>query len=92
MATGDFLTTAKARYGAAVGALLGFAAPGVGYLLGVDDNGITGRELVHALLLSIAFAASGGAAVGGVVYMVENKRRPDAPPADNVAGRTRVTH
>lgn len=75
MATGDFLTTAKARYGAAVGALLGFLAPGVGYLLGVDDDGISGRELLHALLLSVAFAAGGGAAVGGVVYAIENKPR-----------------
>jgi hypothetical protein len=83
MATGDFLTTAKARYGAVAGAVLGFVAPGVGYLLGVDDDGLTGNEWLHALLVSVAFAASGAAAVGSVVYAVENKRRPDAPPVDN---------
>lgn len=73
MATGDTLTAAKAQVGAIVGALAGFVAPGITYLLTVDGNGITPTEWRHAVLLAVAAAATTGAAVGGTVYAVENK-------------------
>jgi len=67
------VTAAKAKVGAVVGAVAGFVAPGVTYLLTVDGNGITGTEWLHAALLSIAFAGATAAAVGGTVYAVENR-------------------
>jgi hypothetical protein len=76
--------TQKAKWGAAVAGALGFVAPGAAYLLTVDGNGITLTELVHAGLIALVAAAGMGAAVGGVVYAVENKathRELELPPA-----------
>jgi len=67
------MTAAKAKAGAIVGAVAGFVAPGVTYLLTVDGNGITGAEWLHAGLLALAFAGGSAAVVGATVYAVENK-------------------
>lgn len=76
MATGSLLTAAKARYGAAVAAVIGFVAPGAVYLLEHDVDGISGNEWLHALILSVVVAGGSAAAVGGTVYAVENRPKP----------------
>jgi hypothetical protein len=78
MATGENLTAAKAKAAAAWTALLLFLAPGLAVLVpevAPGGNGISGQELLWALLLSLLAAAGGGAAVGTVVYHTENKPR-----------------
>lgn len=75
MATGDKLTAAKAKAAAAWGFVVGLVAPGVTYLLTVDGNGISGTELVHAGLLSLAFAGGSAVGAGSIVYAVENKAK-----------------
>lgn len=65
MATGDGLKNTKAI----VAAVLGFLAPGAGYLAGVSGDGVSTGELVTAL----CFCVAGGAVIGGVVQRVENK-------------------
>lgn len=78
-------SAAKAKVGALVAAGIGFIAPGAAYLLTVDDNGITTTELVHAVLIALVAAAGSGAAVGGVVYAVENKARTrEVPPGEEL--------
>lgn len=72
MATGDGLKATKAVWAAA----LGFVGPGLAVLIpqvAPGGDGIQGREIVWALLLSLAFAGGGGA----TVFAVENKRKPD---------------
>lgn len=69
MATGDGLKNTKAIAAAA----LGFLAPGASYLLGVDSDGVSGTEWLHAGILCVA----GGLIIGGVVQRLENK------PKDN---------
>lgn len=78
MATGDTLKATKAKVGGAIAAVAGFLLPGVTYLLTVDQDGITGTEWRHAALLAVAAAAGAGAAVGGAVYAVENRRKSPA--------------
>lgn len=63
----------KAKVGGLVAAGIGFVAPGATYLLTVDDNGISGTELVHALLIALVAAAAAGGAVAGSVYHATNK-------------------
>jgi hypothetical protein len=65
MATGDNLKPTKA----VVATVLGFLAPGASYLLGVDSDGISSTEWVHAGILCVA----GGLLLGGSVFAVENK-------------------
>jgi hypothetical protein len=77
MATGDALKATKAYVAAAWAAVLGFVAPGVTYLLTVDDNGITGREWLHAALIAVVVAGGGAAATGATVWRVENKPKTE---------------
>lgn len=77
MATGDGLKATKAKVAGLVAAAFGFAAPGVTYLLTVDQDGISGREWQHAALIAVAFAAGAGGAAGGLTYAVENKRKSE---------------
>lgn len=65
MATGDGLKNTKAI----VAAVLGFIAPGAGYLAGVSGDGVSTSEWITAL----CFCVAGGAVVGGAVQRVENK-------------------
>jgi hypothetical protein len=68
MATGDNLKNTKA----VLAAVLGFFGPGLAVLVpevAPGGDGIQGRELLWAGLLSLAFAAGGGIAV----QRVENK-------------------
>lgn len=65
MATGDNLKATKAI----AAAVLGFIAPGAGYLAGVAGDGISQQEWVTAVLICIG----GGAVIGGVVHQIENK-------------------
>lgn len=65
MATGDNLTAAKAVWGAVAAVL----APGAAFLIASSGDGISGTEWLLAGLVVV----TGGAAVGGTVYAVENK-------------------
>lgn len=65
MATGDNLKPTKA----VIATVLGFLAPGASYLLGVDSDGLSSTELVHAGILCVA----GGLLLGGAVFATENK-------------------
>jgi hypothetical protein len=71
-------TFSKAK--AVAGAIGGFIAPGVGYLIAEwKGDGIQSGDFGLALLLCLA----GGAAVGGAVYKVRNKvTSGPLPPAD----------
>lgn len=83
MATGDTLKSTKAVWAA----VLGFIGPGLAVLIpqvAPGGDGIQSRELVWALLLSLAFAGGGGAAV----WKVENKpKTPDYGPPPYDAGQ-----
>lgn len=70
MATGDNLKATKAI----AAAVLGFIAPGAGYLAGVAGDGTSTNELVVAL----CFCVGGAVAFGGVVHQVENKPKDAA--------------
>jgi hypothetical protein len=76
-ATGDGLKATKAWAAGVWAAVVGFVAPGVTYLLTVDQDGISGREWQHALLIAVAFAAGAGTSTGGLTYAVENKRKSE---------------
>ncbi|GAA1550022.1 hypothetical protein GCM10009804_03260 [Kribbella hippodromi] len=67
MATGDGLKSTKA----VVAAVLGFIAPGAGYLAGVSSDGVSANEWIVAL----CFCIGGSAVVGGSVYQFENKAK-----------------
>lgn len=69
-------TAAKALWGGA----LAFVVPGAAYLLLNLDDGLTGRELIGALLTAIVTAGS----VGGTVYAVKNKPVPPPPSNDDL--------
>jgi hypothetical protein len=64
-ATGDGLKSTKAVYAGVVG----FLAPGAGYLAGVAGDGVTSNELIIAL----CFCIGGGAVAGYGTYQIENK-------------------
>lgn len=59
------MTAAKALWGA----VIGFVAPGAAYLLANQASGISGDELIAALLTAVVTSAG----VAGTVYWVENK-------------------
>lgn len=73
MATGDNLKNTKAWVSAYGAAAVGFVAPAAAYLATVDSDGISGTEWLHSLLIAVIAAVPSGAAVGALVYKVENK-------------------
>lgn len=72
MATGDTLKNTKAIYAA----VIGFVAPGAAYLIGVADDGVSGKEWLIAALICLG----GGLALGGGVQQIENKPKDPATP------------
>lgn len=72
MATGDTLKATKAY----VAAVLGFLAPGAGFLILASKDGITSTEW----LLGVPYCVTAAGATGVVVHQVENRPKTGAQP------------